>query len=192
MRAHGAWIYLFLSIGAGALVGTFRAVEPALLAGTGFAGAFLVLAAVHVGPRKKLRQLLLGTALTVFAPVLAVWLGAKPVFLFPAALTLLPACTAIVLAKNSGALSPATLVSGIAALTMSAPVTAFAGGSSPLPSAILYIFLWSFFSWRALRIANSLVPGVGWNRELLRIQGLREAALSAIWTLAVALGLRLA
>ena len=68
MRAHGAWIYLFASITAGALVGTGHAIELPMLVGTGFAGAYLVTAAISVGVRRRMRQLVFGGTLMVGAP----------------------------------------------------------------------------------------------------------------------------
>ena len=75
MRAHGAWVYLFASVAAGALVGAERGVERAMLVGTGFAGAFLVTAALVTGGRRKGRQVLVGSALAVLTPLAALWLG---------------------------------------------------------------------------------------------------------------------
>lgn len=191
LRAHGAWIYLFASIGAGALVGAAYRVEPAMLAGTGFAGAFLVIAAIDVGPQRKLRQVLLGASLAIVAPLVALWLGAEPVFLNVAALTVLPVVSVVVLARTCGTLSPATLGVGVMTLTLSAPVAAMAGGSSALRAAVLFGLLWPFFSWRTLRVNASLPKGTAWNRAFLRAQGLREALIAAVWTLTVAMGLRL-
>lgn len=191
MRAHGAWIYLFSSIGAGALVGADHGVEPAMMAGTAFAGAFLVVAAVDAGLRGKLRQVLLGSSIAVVASLLAIGWGAEPNFLILATVAALPALSAMVLAKTKGVLSPVTLTAGVAALTMAAPVAATAGGSSTFRAATLLILLCPFFCWRAMRVSTSLAKEVGWNRVSLRARGLREAAIAAIWTLAGAIGLRI-
>ena len=186
MRAHGAWIYLFASIAAGALLGADRGVEPAMLVGTAYAGGYLVFAAADVGLRGKLRQIMVGACLAIACGVLALISKAEPAFLIAAALAALPALAAVALAKAKGVLSPATLVVGIAALTMSAPVTAVAGGMSLPRAAVLFVLLWTFFSWRTLNVAASLTKDSDWEREVLRARGLREAAIAALWTLVVA------
>lgn len=191
VRAHAAWIYLFASIASGALVGANHGVEPAMLAGTGFVGAFLVTAAISVGARRKVRQILVGASLAALAPVGALWLDAEPVFLAVAALAVLPAVAAVVLEKTLGFLSPTTLVVGIAALALAAPVAAVAGGASVERGALLFGLLWPFFSWRTLRVAAPLAGGAAWDREELRSRGLREAAIAGGWTVAVALSLRI-
>jgi hypothetical protein len=191
MRAHGAWIYLFASIGAGALVGAQRGVEPAMLVGTGFVGVFLVIAALAAGLQRKGRQILVGASLATLGPLGALGLGAQPAFLMVAALAILPAVSAVVLARKTGPLSPTTLVVGIAALTLSAPVTAVAGGASLQRGAVLFGLLWPFYCWQTLRVAASLPVEAAWDRQVLRARGLREAALAAVWALAVAMGLRM-
>ena len=190
-RAHGAWIYLFLAIAAGAVVGSAGRVEPAMLAGTGFAGAFLFVAALDAGPRRKLRQLLVGACLAIIAPLAALWLGAPLVFLSIAALALLPAVSTVLLSRTTGTLSTGTLVVGVAALTMAAPVTAVAGGSSTMRAAALFGLLWLFYGWQTIRVNASLPAGAVWNRASLRARGLREAAKAAAWTLAVSIGFRI-
>jgi len=188
-RAHGAWVYLFASVGAGALVGSGPGVERALCVGTGFAGAFLCTAALAVGASKKRRQLLLGVAVALGAPLIALWLGARPVFLVVAAGALLPAVVSVPLAEKFGFLSGAPLTTGIAALVMAAPAAALAGGASATQAIALFVLLWPFFAWRSLRVAAALKAGGTWNREELRARGLREAGIAAIWTLVVAVGL---
>lgn len=190
MRAHGAWIFLFASVASGAIVGAEHGVEPPLLAGTGFVGAFLVGSSISVGPRRKLRQLLLGTGLAAVAPLAALWLGAEPVFITVAVFATVPAVAAIILARSLGFLSPAALVTGIAALALAAPVVALAGDASVVRAALLFCLLWPFFCWRTLATAASLAAGSAWNRQALRERGLREAAIAATWTAAVTISLR--
>ena len=190
-QAHGAWVYLFAAVGAGAIVGAGRGLEAALLVGTGFVGAFLATAAVTVGPRRKRRQLLVGLATAIAAPLLALWLGADRAFLYILALACLPAILAVFLAARLGFLSRSALTTGIAALALAAPAAALAGGSSVLHAALVFLFLWPFFSWRSLRLAAPLEAGGKWDREQLRARGLREASIAALWSLAVAVGLSL-
>jgi hypothetical protein len=190
MRAHGAWIYLFASIASGALVGTRHAVEIAMLVGTGFAGAYLVAAAIAAGVRRKMRQLLLGGSLVVLAPPSALWLGAEPGFLVIAGCAVVPAVAAVVLAKRVGFIARSFLLVGIAAVVMAAPLTAVAGGASVQRAALLFGLLWSFFSWRTLLVAASLNDRAVWDGQQLKAQGLREAAIAAVWTLTVTVVLR--
>ena len=189
VRAHGAWIYLFASVAAGAMVGSHHGVEPAMLVGTGFVGAYLVAAAISFGARRKGRQLLIGASLVVLAPLTALWLDAEPIFLIVAAWAVLPAVTAVALEKTLGFLSRGALVMGIAALTLAAPVVAVAGGASGGRGLLLFGLLWPFFSWRTLGVAAPLAAGATWNRKELRSRGLSEAAIAAVWTFAVALSL---
>jgi len=192
LRAHGAWVYLFVSVGAGALLGAGRGVEPALLVGTGFAGGFLCAAALVVGARRRRRQLLVGCATAFLAPLAALALGAEPAFLVLTAGAALPAVGAVLLASRFGFLSRAAVVTGIAALVLAAPAAAVSGGASASRAAVLFLLLWPFYCWRSMRLAEPLEAGARWDRDELRARGLREAGIAALWTLAVAVGLRLA
>lgn len=75
VRAHGAWIYIFLSVAAGSMLEAKHGVEPALLGGTSFVGAYLVIAAFVVGIAREQRQALVGIAQLLVAPPLALALG---------------------------------------------------------------------------------------------------------------------
>ena len=191
MRAHGAWVYLFASVGSGAIVGASFGVERAMLAGTGFVGAFLTTAAISVGARRKRRQMLSGASLAIIAPLLALWFDANPHFLTVAAFAAPVAVAAVLLEKKLGFLSTPALIAGIGAISLAAPVVAVAGGASILRGGLLFGLLWPFYSWRALHVAAPLVAGATWERNELRSQGLREAGIAAMWTLAVALSLRM-
>ncbi len=188
-KAHGAWIYLFISVVSGTLIGTEHGVEPAMLVGTGFIGAFLVMAALSAGARRKRRQLVTGASLAALAPLGALWLNADPSFLVAAALAALSAIVAIVLERKLGFLSRAALVTGIATLALAAPVVAAAGGASAGRCALLFGLLWPFFCWRALSIAAPLQAGAAWDRVKLRTRGLQEAAIASVWTLAITVSL---
>ena len=190
MRAHGAWVYLFSSIGGGALLATGGGVELALLVGTGFAGAFMCTAALAVGVRRRRRQLLVGMAAALLAPLLALRLDAEPVFLVVAAAAVVPAVVAVLAAARLGSLSRVPLVAGIAALVTAGVAAALAGGASTGRAVALFVLLWTVFCWRSLRIAEPLNAGGKWDREALRARGLREAGFAALWTLAVVLGIR--
>ncbi|MCA9047141.1 MAG: hypothetical protein KDA89_00335 [Planctomycetaceae bacterium] len=190
-RAHGAWIYLFASVASGAFIGNEHGIEAAMLVGTGFVGAFLMVAALSAGARRKRRQLLTGTGLAAFAPLCALGLDADPNFLQVAGLAALMGAVAIIIEKRFGFLSRAALVTGIATLALGAPVVASAGGATARQCVLLFALLWPFFSWRTLRVAAPLQNGATWDRVQLKTQGLREAAIAAIWTLVVTVSLLL-
>ena len=189
-RFHGAWIFLCESIGAGSLVGARHGVEPALLAGTACAGAFLVIAAISAGVRGRARQLLIGGALVVAAPILALMIGADSRFMMIAGAAIFPAGATVILARRHGFLSPIVLATGVAALAMAAPIAAMAGGASPSRATILFLILWSLFYWRSLIVASLAAGSLPWNADLLRTRGLREAALTASCSLVVAIVLK--
>lgn len=191
VRAHGAWVYLFASVGAGAIVGAGRGVEPALLVGTGFSGAFLCAAALAVGVHRRHRQLLVGAAAMLLAPLAALWLGAEPAFLVVAAYAVALAAGAVLIAARLGSLSRPAMAIGIAAIASAAPAAAVSGGASAGRAAALFLLLWPFYCWRSLRLAASLEAQGAWDRDALRSRGLREATIAALWTLAVATVLRL-
>jgi hypothetical protein len=190
MRAHGAWIFLLAAVGAGAFVGANHRVEPALLVGTGFVGAFMMAAAISVGGRRKIRQFVAGASLAILCPIAALWLDADPAFLLVATLALAPAAASIVTERKYGFLSNAALVTGVVSLTVAAPVVAAAGGAGLPQNASLFGLLSVFFCWRTMRVAKPLQAGAAWDRNELRARGLREAAITAVWTLAVVVALR--
>jgi len=191
MRAHGAWIYLCASVTAGALVGANYGVEPAMLVGTSFVGAFLVAAGIAVSVRRKRRQIVTGLGLAIFATLGALAFQARPQYL---PITLLAAALAIatvILAKKLGYLAPATMLTGVAALAMAAPVSAIAGGATMLRAATLFGLLWPVYSWRTFLVAAAYTGGIVSSNAELRSRGLQEAALAAVWSLAVAITLRI-
>ncbi len=188
-KAHGAWIYLFVSVVSGTLIGTEHGVEPAMLVGTGFIGAFLVIAALSAGARRKRRQLLTGASLAVLSPLGAMWLNADPRFLVVAALAAISAVVAILLERKLGFLSRAALVAGVATLAFAAPVVAVAGGASVRQSVVVFGLLWPFFCWRTLRVAAPLRAGAAWDRAALRARGLQEAAIVSLWAFVVSISI---
>lgn len=188
VRAHGAWIYIFLSVAAGSMLEAKHGVEPALLIGTSFVGAYLLVAALVVGLRRKRKQALIGAVLLVAAPPLALALGADSRFLVAAASAAVPALAAVLCARAFGFLSPSAVIAGVAALTFAAPTAALTGGASLDRAALLFALLFPIYAWRSVRIASQLRSQESWNAAELRSTGLREAALAAGWTLAVAIG----
>jgi len=190
MRAHGAWVYLFVSIAGGAMIGAARGVEPAMLVGTGFAGGFLGTAAVVVGARRRIRQFLVGWGVALMAPLVALYLGAEREFLAVTAIAGIAALTAVALARWRGFMSHAALIAGVATLALAAPASAVAGGAGAVRAAALFGLLWPFYSWRSLRVSAWMetrgepIPGE------VRARGLHEAAIAGVWTLAVVILLR--
>ena len=162
-----------------------------MLVGTGFAGAYLCTAALAVGVRRKQRQFVVGAATALGAPLIALWLGAELAFLLATVCAVPAAAGAVAFASRFGFLSRVALTTGIAALTMAAPAAALSGGAGAQRAALLFLFLWPFYCWRSLRLVTSLETTSRWNRDELRARGLREAAVTALWTTAVAVGLRL-
>ncbi len=184
-RVHGAWVYLFAATGAGALVGSGAGVLPALLAGTTFAGLFLLAVTLAIGLRGGHGPWAVGLGLSLLAPSSASWLGAQRDFLWTAFAAVLPAVVALAFALRHGWLAPSALACGVLALTLAAPAAARAGGASWSRALALFATLLVFFEWRTLRIALSLRPGSrieGLNAQALRAQGLREAGLALAWT----------
>ena len=190
LRAHGAWIYLFAAIGAGAVVGADNGIEPPLLVGTGYVGVYRAMAAVSVGIEQRRQQFTSGVGLAVGSSLLATWLGADVRFLLPELLAIFPATATLLLEERVGYLARSTLVSGVSALVLAAPSVALAGGVSVQQAALLCGMLWFVFCWRTLRIAAPLRVNTAWDREQLRRQGLFEAALAAIWSIATAIVVR--
>jgi hypothetical protein len=185
LRAHGAWVYLIVSILAGALAVDDRGVVPALLAGSGFVGVFVLAGSLAIfGRRRTRRRLTLGLLLTLGTPLLALGLGADPSFLVISLLALPPVAGAAYFANRRGFLSPGALACGVAALVVAAPTAASAGGA-PAPVALLMLAILNpVFSWRTWRLARAL--GQGWTKERLQRRGLLESVWAVGWaTLAV-------
>lgn len=183
LRAHGAWILLVGSIGAGALGARPELLVPALLAGTGHVGAFQALAA---GLRPGRRALVIrGTLLALVAPALAVALGAPATFLFFAASALPAAGLCVLLARRFGALSLPVISAGCLAIAMAAPTVACAGGVEAAGAVWLPLVLTPFFAWRAYSAGRRIVGGGASTKQDLRSLGLREAGYTALWSLAV-------
>jgi hypothetical protein len=190
MRAHGAWIYLCTSIAAGALIGANYGVEPAMLVGTSFAGAFLTLAGIAVGASRKRRQIVTGLGLAILATLGALTFHANPPYLIVISLAAIIAITTVILARRFGYLAHSTMLAGVAALAMAAPVSAVAGGATFARAALLFFLLWPVYSWRTFLVAAEFTTG-NCTTAQLRARGLREAALAALWSLAVAITLRI-
>jgi hypothetical protein len=181
-KAHGAWVYLLVSVLAGALTAAGIGFLPALFSGLAFAGVFLLASSVALGWPKGARRMLTGAVIALSALVLALALGADRTFFVYGLTALFPAAMASWFAHRRGFLSPAALSFGVAALVVAAPCAACAGGASAAQSWFLLLLLAPFFAWRTVRIRRMLDEQKGWGRADLRKQGMREAGLSVVWT----------
>jgi hypothetical protein len=185
LRAHGAWVYLIVSILAGVLTVTDRGLAPALLAGSGFVGVYVLASSLAIARRRAaLVRMALGLLVAIGSPLLALAQGADPRFLMISLVAFPPVLCAAYFASRQGFLAPGALAFGVTALVVSAPVAASAGGASPRSALLLLATLVPFFFWRTWRLARALGPG--WTRERFERRGLRESGLAAAWaTLAV-------
>ena len=185
-RAHGAWIYLSVSILAGALSVGGRGFLQALLSGIGFAGVFILASSVALyGTSRFLRRLLIGLLVTTLPLALALKIGADPSFFMFGMVALIPAGLSGYFAERQGFLSPGALAFAVTALVVAAPAAACAGGAAPHRAALLLILLAPFFAWRTWSLRRSM--GTGWTRQKLKKQGLLETWLAVGWT-AVSVG----
>lgn len=191
-RAHGAWVYLVLSIVAGGLTAARGGIWPALLGGLGFAGVFLVASTAALGPGERARRLLLGIPLALVPFALALVLGAAPIFFAYALVAIPPAALAAFLAERCGFQSSAALAAGIATLVVAAPCAACAGGADLGRLAILFASLAPFYVWRALTVRRLLESGGTGSRAALRARGWREALYGVLWTAAAVGAIHLA
>ena len=186
-RAHGAWVYLIVSVLAGSLTAVRDGFLPALLAGIGFAGVFLVASSVALGVMRGWRRFVVGLAVATLAPSLALFLGADPSFFAYGLIALAPAAVAGWLAERRGFQSVGALAFGVAALVVAAPSSACAGGADIGMSLLLLALLTPFFVWRAMVVRRRLTSGKGWSRSRIRAAGIREAIWAVAWTSLVVL-----
>ena len=181
-RAHGAWVYLILSVLAGGLTAAGGGAVPALLTGVGFAGVFLVASSLAIGWRKARRRLLIGVLVAFGPPLLAIRLGADPIFFAYALVAVFPAGLSAWLAERQGFQSPAALAAAVAALVVAAPCAACAGGASFAQVALLFTLLAPFFVWRTLTVRRLLATEKNVTGARLRARGWREALYGVAWT----------
>ncbi len=190
-RAHGAWVYLVLSIVAGGLTAAGGGFWPAILGGVGFAGVFLIASALALSWRKRGRRLALGILFTLVPPLLALHFGADPIFFAYAMVALFPAALSAWFAERQGFQSPAALAAGIATLVVAAPCAACAGGASLAQVSLLFGLLAPFFIWRTLHVRKLLAKDDAPSGAKLRARGWREALYGVLWTGAAVLALHL-
>lgn len=191
-RAHGAWVYLILSILAGTLTATDRGFLPALMVGVGFAGAFLCTSALAlVRKRGMVSRLITGLLLAVAGPGIALYLGASPSFFAFSLAALGPAALAGYCAEKHGIASPQAMAFAVVALAVAAPSSACAGGASVKTGLLLMIFLAPFFAYRTWKVRNAIISEKGWTRSQLKKQGLVEVLYGVSWVAFVVLAFHL-
>jgi len=180
LRAHGAWVYLIVSILAGAVTVWDRGWAAALLAGTGFVGVLVLASSLAIaGRRAAIARFVVGLLLGLGSPFLALTIGADRSFLVVGLVAIPPAVAAAYFASGQGFLSPGALSFGVTALVVAAPAAARAGGASPRPALVLLAVLAPFFFWRTWRLARAFGPG--WTRERLERRGLLESGIALAW-----------
>jgi hypothetical protein len=183
-RAHGAWVYLFVSILAGVLSARGRGTVAALCVGLAFVGVFVLVSALAVRPRPWRARFHSGLALAVSATAAGLLLGADPMFLVYAMVALFPISAAVWLAQQQGFRSAPALAFAVVGLAVAAPAAACAGGANPGLGFLLLALLAPFFAWRTWHTRAALRGAAGWDREKLKRLGLKEALLAATWTVA--------
>ena len=178
-------MYLTASVAVGAFAAPSDQTLPALLAGAGTTGAFMVCGALWAR-RFERRPLIVGAVLASAGPLLALALGAQPLFLAFACSAALPALGAVLLARRFGSLSLPAIICATLAIALSAPVAATAGGV-PIGRALLLLMLLApFFAWRTEQVRRLLTSHMP-DRPSARTAGLREARHVAAWSALVVL-----
>jgi len=191
-KAHGAWVYLVLSILAGTLTATSRGFVPALLVGVGFAGVFLCASALAlVGKPGMAARLTTGLLLAVAGPGVALYLGASPSFFAFSLVALGPAALAGYCAEKHGILSPQAMAFAVVALVVAAPSSACAGGASVGTGLLLLVLLAPFFAYRTWKVRNAITTESGWTRSKLKKQGLSEVIYGMSWIAIVVMAFHL-
>ena len=181
-KAHGAWVYLVLSILAGTLTATGRGFLPAMLVGVGFAGVFLCASALAlVGKRGMASRLAAGLLLAAAGPGAALYLGASPSFFAFSLVALAPAALAGYCAEKLGVMSPQAMAFAVVALVVAAPSSACAGGASVMTGLLLLTLLAPFFAYRTWKVRNAISSETGWTRSRLKKQGLMEVIYGLSW-----------
>lgn len=186
-RAHGAWVYLFVSILAGLLSARGHGTTAALCAGLAFVGVFVFVSALAIRPRPWRARFVSGLAFAIAATATGLLLGADPMFLVYSMVAVFPIATSVWFAMQQGFLSAPALAFGVVGLAVAAPAAACAGGANPGLGFLLLGLLALFFAWRTWRTRRALQDGGAWDRARLKRLGLREALFAAAWTI-VAVG----
>jgi hypothetical protein len=183
-RAHGAWVYLLVSILAGVLSARGQGTIAALCAGLAFLGVFVLVSALAVRPKPWRLRFGSGLAFALTAAGTGLLLGADPMFLVYAMVAFFPIAASVWFAVHQGFQSAPALAFGAMGLAVAAPAAACAGGTSPGLGFLLLGLLAPFFAWRTWRTRAALREGRDWDRAKLKHLGLMEALYATGWTIA--------
>jgi hypothetical protein len=187
-RAHGAWVYLVVSILAGVMTAWRFDRLTALFGGVGFLGVFVTASSLARYPRRWVARFVIGLGIVALCAALGVAFGADPMFLAYGAIAVFPAGASAWFALRHGFQSAPALAFAVVTLVVAAPAASCAGGAPHHLGLMLIGMLAPFFAWRTWRTRQALRSHGHWSRAELRKLGWREAALALGWTvLAVAL-----
>lgn len=181
-KAHGAWVYLVISILAGVLCALRFDVWTALMAGLAFLGVFVIASAMASYPRRWKGRLAIGALIVAACAAGGLVFGADPLFLAYGAVAVFPAGAAAWFALRHGFQSAGALSFAVVALVVAAPASLCAGGAPHHLGLLLLALLAPFFAWRTWHTREVLRESHGWTRARLRAVGWREAGLALGWT----------
>ncbi|MCC7011000.1 MAG: hypothetical protein IT454_00445 [Planctomycetes bacterium] len=181
-RAHGAWVYLVISILAGVLTSARFDMSTAFFAGVAFLGVFVCASSFANPAARKWGRFAVGCAIIVACVVAGIATGADPMFLAYSAIAVFPAGASAFFALRHGFQSGPALAFAVVALVVAAPASACAGGAPHHLGLILLGLLAPFFAWRTWCTRQALRSRSGWTRKELKSLGWREAALAFGWT----------
>ncbi|MFM7299111.1 MAG: hypothetical protein ACKO4Q_18040 [Planctomycetota bacterium] len=181
-KAHGAWVYLAISILAGVLAAARFDMLTALLAGAAFLGVFVLSSAFAVYPRRWLPRFAIGLAILLASFAVGFALSLEPLSLAYGAVAVFPAAAAAWLGFRHGFQSAGALSFAFVTLVVAAPASMCAGGAPHQLGLLLLALLAPFFAWRTWRTREALRESSGWTRARLRALGWREALVALLWT----------
>jgi len=181
-KAHGAWVYLGISILAGVLSAASFDMLTALLAGLAFLGVFVLSSAVAAHPRGWLLRFSIGLAILAASVAGGFAFSLEPLWLAYGAVAVFPAAAAAWLGFRHGFQSAGALSFAVVTLVVAAPASLCAGGAPHHLGLVLLALLAPFFAWRTWRVRETLRESSGWTRARLRALGWREATVALLWT----------
>lgn len=181
-KAHGAWVYLGISILAGVLSAASFDMLTALLAGTAFLGVFVLASAAAAPPRGRLPRIGIGLAILGASVAGGLAFSLEPLSLAYGAVAVFPAAAAAWFGFRHGFQSAGALSFAVVTLVIAAPASLCAGGAPHQLGLLLLGLLAPFFAWRTWRVRGALRESSGWTRAKLRALGWREATIALLWT----------
>ena len=181
-KAHGAWVYLTISIVAGVLSAARFDMLTALLAGGAFLGVFVLTSAFAVYPRRWLPRSLVGLGILGLSIASGAAFSVQPMSLAYGAVAVFPAAAAAWLGFRHGFQSAGALSFAVVTLVVAAPASLCAGGAPHSLGLLLLGLLAPFFAWRTWTTREALRENSGWTRAKVRAVGWREALVALLWT----------